>query len=77
MAPDDGLEVAQRGADAGPDIEDAALELSGHGREVDAVRRILVVDEVVLFAAGRLRAGTSTIRLVTPMAPCRAVLPGP
>ena len=59
---DDALEVAQRDADAGADVVDAALHLVGNGGEIDAERRVLVVDEVVLVIAALLELERQAMR---------------
>src|SRR6478672_9739599 len=51
---DDAFEVAQRHADTGTDVEDAAFELAGNDREINPERGILIVDEVVLVVAALL-----------------------
>src|ERR1700736_2883541 len=48
---DHALEVAQRHADTGPDVVDPALDPVGERREIDAERRVLVIDEVILVVA--------------------------
>ena len=55
----DGGDVLERDADAGADIEHAAVEVFRHGREIDAERGILVVDEIVLLIAALRDDGTA------------------